>query len=161
MGFARVRLNGEIESLDDQFSIPKNKKNTVEVVVDRLVVKAGIKGRLTDSIEQALKIGEGNIFVLVNDDEEFYSEHLYSHESGKSYPELEPRLFSFNSPIGACPTCNGLGQTKLFDRSKYIIDEGLSLSEGAIGPLGKRGGFYYSMVKSILDTEKVKETEEN
>lgn len=158
MGFARVRLNGEIESLDDQFSIPKNKKNTVEVVVDRLVVKSGIKGRLTDSVEQALKIGEGNIFVLVDDQEEFYSEHLYSHTSGKSYPELEPRLFSFNSPIGACPTCNGLGQTKIFDRSKYIIDEGLSLSEGAIGPLGKRGGFYYSMVKSILDTEKVKET---
>lgn len=158
MGFARVRFNGKVTSLDDQFSIPKNKKNNVDVVVDRVVVKPGIKARITDSVEQALKIGEGNIFVLVDDEEEFYSEHLYSHTSGKSYPELEPRLFSFNSPIGACKKCNGLGQTKIFDRAKYIIDEGLSLSEGAIGPLGKRGGFYYSMVKSILDTEKVKET---
>jgi excinuclease ABC subunit A len=158
MGFARVRYNGDIVSLDDEFTLPKNKKSNVEIVVDRIVVKAGIKGRLTDSVEQALKIGEGNIFVLANDEEEFYSEHLYSHTSGKSYPELEPRLFSFNSPLGACKTCNGLGETKLFDRSKYIIDEGLSLAEGAIGPLGKKGGFYYSMVKSILTTEKVKES---
>ena len=157
MGFARVRYNGEITSLDDDLKLSKTKKSNVEVVVDRVVVKDGVKARLTDSIEQALKIGEGNIFALVNDAEEFYSEHLYSHTSGKSYPELEPRLFSFNSPLGACPKCNGLGETKIFHRSKYIIDEGLSLSEGAIGPLGKKGGFYYSMVKSILDTEKVKE----
>lgn len=158
MGFARVRINGEVEALDDSLKLQKNKKNNVEVVVDRIVIKNGIKGRLTDSVEQALKIGEGNLFVLVNDEEEFYSEHLYSHTSGKSYPELEPRLFSFNSPLGACQKCNGLGETKIFERSKYVLDEGLSLAQGAIGPLGKKGGFYYSMVKSILDSEKVNES---
>lgn len=159
MGFSRVRLNGKLELLDDTFSLPKNKKNSVEIVIDRIVVKEGIKPRLTDSLEQALKIGEGSVYILSDDDLEFYSEHLYSHKSGLSYPELEPRLFSFNSPIGACAKCNGLGETKIFERSKYILDQNMSLKEGAIGPLGKRGGFYYAMVKSILDKEKVKETE--
>jgi excinuclease ABC subunit A len=158
MGFARLRVNGEMVSFDDDIKLAKNVKNNIQVVVDRLVVKAGINARLTDSVEQALKIGEGNIFVLVDEHEEFYSEHLYSHTSGKSYPELEPRLFSFNSPLGACETCNGLGETKIFDRGLYIVDERLSMSEGAIGPLGKHGSFYYSMVKSILDAEKVKES---
>lgn len=158
MGFSRVRVNGKVELLDDDFKLPKSKKNTVEIVIDRIVVKEGIKARLTDSLEQALKIGEGSVYILSDDDLEFYSEHLYSHKSGLSYPELEPRLFSFNSPIGACPKCNGLGETKVFERSKYIFDESLSLKAGAISPLGKRGGFYYSMVKSILDSEKVKET---
>lgn len=158
MGFARVRHNGKIKALDTDLILSKNKKSNVEIVVDRIVIKEGINGRLTDSIEQALKIGEGNIFVLVDEKEEFYSEHLYSNTSGKSYPELEPRLFSFNSPLGACPDCNGLGETKIFDRSKYVVNEGLSIGQGAIAPLGKKGGFYYSMVKSILDTEKVKES---
>ena len=156
MGFSRARVNGKIQLLDEDLKLAKNKKNTVEIVVDRIVVKSGIKPRLTDSVEQALKIGEGNIYVLSDEELEFYSEHLYSHTSGLSYPELEPRLFSFNSPIGACPTCNGIGETKLFDRAKYITDESISLEDGAIAPLGKKGGFYYSMVKSILTAEKVK-----
>ena len=156
MGFSKVRVNGELMPLDESISLHKNKKNNVEVVVDRIVVKDGIKGRLTDSVEQALKIGEGNIFVLVDTKEEFYSEHLYSHKSGKSYPELEPRLFSFNSPLGACPKCNGLGETKIFDRDKYIVDENLSFEDGAIAPLAKKTGFYHQMVKCILKAEKVK-----
>jgi len=156
MGFSKVRVNGDIVALDDDVKLSKTKKSNVEIVIDRIVVKDGIKARLTDSLEQALKIGGGNIFVLSDDKLEFYSEHLYSHTSGISYPELEPRLFSFNSPLGACETCNGIGETKIFTRDKYITDESLSLSDGAIAPLGKKGGFYYSMVKSILDTEKVK-----
>ena len=156
MGFSRARVNGEIKLLDDDLKLPKNKKNSVEIVIDRLVIKAGIKGRLTDSVEQALKIGEGNIFVLSGEELEFYSEHLYSHTSGLSYPELEPRLFSFNSPIGACSMCNGIGETKVFDRFRYVDNDSLSLEEGVIIPLGKTGGFYYSMVRSILDAEKVK-----
>ncbi len=156
MGFSRVRVNGDILTLDDDIKLSKTKKSDVEIVVDRVVVKEGIKPRLTDSLEQALKIGNGNIFVLADDKLEFYSEHLYSHTSGKSYPELEPRLFSFNSPLGACEMCNGIGETKVFTRDKYITDDSLSLANGAIAPLGKKGGFYYSMVKSILDSEKVK-----
>lgn len=159
MGFSKIRANGKIQVLDDSLKLHKTKKNSAEIIVDRVVVKKGIKARLTDSIEQALKIGDGKIFVLVEDKEEFFSEHLYSHKSGKSYPELEPRLFSFNSPIGACPNCNGLGVTKVFDRSKYIVSEDMSLKDGAIAPLGKNGGFYYTMVSSILKEEGVKETE--
>lgn len=156
MGFSKVRANGELMPLDENVKLHKNKKNNLEVVVDRIVVKDGVKGRLTDSVEQALKIGEGNIFVLVNDKEEFYSEHLYSHISGKSYPELEPRLFSFNSPLGACPKCNGLGESKIFDPKKYVADENLSFEEGAIAPLAKKTGFYHQMVKCILKAEKIK-----
>lgn len=153
MGFSKIRVNGDLLSFDDSIKLGKNIKNNVELVIDRLVIKDGIKSRLTDSVEQALKLGEGNIFVLDGDKEEFYSEHLYSHKSGLSYPPLEPRLFSFNSPLGACETCNGLGVSKVFDPDKYITDENLSLSEGAIAPLGKYGSFYYQMVSSILAEE--------
>ena len=155
MGFARVYYNDEVVQLDDDFKLAKNKKHTVDLVIDRLVVKEGVESRLTDSVEQALKIGNGNLYVLVGEELQFFSEHYYSHKSGKSYPLLEPRLFSFNSPIGACGTCNGLGQTKVFDRDKYVLDENLSLEQGAILALGKKGGFYYSMVASILKEEKV------
>lgn len=157
MGFSKIRANGEILPLDESVKLHKTKKNNAEVVIDRIVVKDGIKGRLSDSVEQALKIGEGNIFVLADDEEEFYSEHFYSHKSNKSYPELEPRLFSFNSPLGACSKCNGLGETKVFDKNKYIVDESLSFSEGAIAPMAKRSGFYYQMVKCILEAEGVDE----
>ncbi len=159
MGFSKIRVNGKIQVLDDSVKLHKTKKNNAEIIIDRIVVKKGLRARLTDSIEQALKIGGGNTFVLVNETEKFYSENLYSPKSGISYPELEPRLFSFNSPVGACPSCNGLGVTKVFDRAKYIESEDLSIKEGAIIPLGKNGGFYYTMVKSILKEEGVKETD--
>lgn len=155
MGYSKARLNGKLIPLEEELILEKNKKNNLEIIIDRIVVKPGIKGRLTDSIEQGLKLGEGSIFVLVNDAEEFYSEHLYSHKSGKSYPELEPRLFSFNSPLGACESCNGLGESKVFERSRYVLDEGLSFNDGAITALGKRGSFYFQMVKCILDQEGV------
>lgn len=162
MGYSKVRANGEILPLDESVKLHKTKKNNLEIIVDRIALKPGVEARLTDSVEQALKLGEGNIFVLTQGpssksiQEEFYSEHLYSHISGKSYPELEPRLFSFNSPLGACPKCNGLGETKIFDRDKYVVDESLSFEEGAILPMAKKGGFYHQMVKCILKAEKVK-----
>ncbi|MCT4643008.1 MAG: excinuclease ABC subunit UvrA [Bacteriovoracaceae bacterium] len=158
LGFSRVRANGEILTLDDSVKLYKTKKNNLDIVIDRIVIKPGIKGRLNDSVEQALKFGEGNLIALIGKEEFFFSEHLYSHKSGKSYRPLEPRLFSFNSPIGACSTCNGLGVSKVFDRTKYISSTELSIKEGAILPLGKNGGFYYTMVKSILEEEGVKET---
>jgi excinuclease ABC subunit A len=157
LGFSKARLNGEMIILEEGLKLEKNKKNDLEIVIDRIVVKSGIKGRLTDSIEQALKLGEGSLFVLCNETLEFYSEHLYSHKSGISYPELEPRLFSFNSPLGACSSCNGLGESKVFERSKYVENESLAFSEGAITALGKRGSFYYQMVKCILTEEGVSE----
>lgn len=155
LGFSRARINGEIVLLEEGLKLHKTKKNDLEIVVDRLVVKEGMESRLTDSVEQGLKLGEGNLYVLCDDELEFYSEHLYSHESGKSYPELSPRLFSFNSPIGACQTCNGLGQSKVFDRKKYVLDDNLSFGDGAITALGTKGSFYHQMVKNILEVEKV------
>lgn len=154
-GFSKARFNGEIIVLDDRTVLHKTKKNNFDLVVDRLVVKEGIESRLTDSVEQALKLGEGSLFVLVDKKEEFYSEHLFSHKSGKSYPPLEPRLFSFNSPLGACSECNGLGQSKVFDRNKYVLSDKMSFNDGAIIALGKHGSFYYQMVKCILEKEKV------
>lgn len=155
MGFSKARVNGKILPLDEDIKLEKNKKNNLEVIIDRIVLKEGVRSRLTDSVEQGLKLGEGNIFVIVDEKLEFFSEHLYSHKSEKSYPALEPRLFSFNSPVGACPACNGLGETKVFERSKYVLDENLSFSDGTILALGKHGSFYYQMVKCILDQEGV------
>lgn len=154
-GFSKARIEGELTALEEDTKLSKTKKNNMEIVVDRLVVKEGVESRLTDSVEQALKLGGGSIFVLVDEKEEFYSEHLYSHKSEKSYPPLEPRLFSFNSPIGACPECNGLGESKVFDRSKYVMSEKMSFNDGAITVLGKHGSFYSQMVKCILTAEKV------
>lgn len=153
LGFSKARWNGQMIVLEDGLSLHKTKKNDLDIVIDRIVVKPGVESRLTESVEQALKIGGGNIFVLVDDKEEFYSEHLYSHKSGKSYPPLEPRLFSFNSPVGACETCNGLGESKVFKRSKYLLGEGFSFNDGVIKPLGKKGSFYFQMVKCILKEE--------
>jgi excinuclease ABC subunit A len=152
MGYVRARVNGKIMLLDE-VKLDKNKKSNLDIVVDRLVVKKDIEARLTDSVEKGLKLGEGHLYVLVNDDEEFYSEHLYSPKSGLSCPELEPRLFSFNSPLGACPTCNGIGESKVFDEDKFILSSDLSFNEGTILPLGKHGSFYHQMVKSIFQEE--------
>lgn len=158
MGYSKARINGVVDILEESTKLHKTKKNNFDIVVDRIVVKKGIEARLTDSVEQALKLGEGSLYVLVDDKEEFYSEHLYSHKSDLSYPELEPRLFSFNSPLGACSSCNGLGESKVFERSKYVLDENLSFEQGAIVALGKRGSFYYQMVKCILEQEGVSAT---
>src|SRR5690606_17125785 len=107
MGFTRVRLNGEIQNLDEGLSISKSKFNSIDLMVDRIVMKVADECRITDSVEPALKLSDDNLTVHEDDKEHFFSEKNYSFKSGNSYPDLEPRLFSFNSPLGACPTCNG------------------------------------------------------
>jgi excinuclease ABC subunit A len=154
MGFSKIRLNGEILNLDDQVVIQKNKFNNIDIVVDRLVMKDGIQTRLTDSVEHALKLSDGYLVVLAEDKEHFYSEKNYSFKSGKSYPDLEPRLFSFNSPLGACPICNGLGISKTFDLDSLLLDETMSLEDGAI-PILKKNSFLMQMVRSVAAAEKV------
>lgn len=154
MGFSRIRLNGEILNLEDSLSVNKARFNNIDLVIDRLVMKEGIKPRLTDSIEQALKLSDGYLIVLADEKEHFYSEKNYSFKSGKSYPDLEPRLFSFNSPLGACPTCNGLGISKRFDIDSLLVDESISLEDGAM-PIVKKNTFLMQMVKSVADTERV------
>jgi excinuclease ABC subunit A len=154
MGFSRIRLNGEILNLEDSISINKSKFNDIDIVVDRLIMKEGIRPRLTDSVEQALKLSDGYLIVLADDKEHFFSEKNYSFKSGKSYPDLEPRLFSFNSPLGACPVCNGLGISKHFDVDSLLLDEKLSLEEGAM-PIVKKNAFLMQMVRSVAVAEKV------
>ncbi len=154
MGFSRIRVNGDVISLDDKVSINKSKFNNIDIVVDRLVMKEGIKSRLTDSIEHALKLSDGYLVLLEDEKEHFYSEKNYSFKSGKSYPDLEPRLFSFNSPLGACPDCNGLGVSKTFDIDSLLLDETMSLEDGAI-PILKKNTFLMQMVRSMAVAEKV------
>src|SRR5699024_1666384 len=109
-GYVRIRVDGEMREVTEEIKLEKNKKHSIEVIVDRIVVKDGIMGRLSDSIETALGLGEGNIIVDVIGDEELqFSENHACPICGFSIRELEPRLFSFNSPYGACPTCDGIG----------------------------------------------------
>jgi excinuclease ABC subunit A len=154
MGFSRIRLNGEIINLEESVTVNKSKFNNIDIVVDRLVIKEGIRPRLTESVEQALMLSEGYMIVLADEKEEFFSEYNYSFKSGKSFPDLEPRLFSFNSPLGACSDCNGLGISKRFDIENLLLDESLSLEDGAM-PILKKNSFLMQMVRSVAMAEKI------
>ena len=156
MGFSRIRLDEEIMQIDDSFKSPK-KATSLEVVIDRLILKDDIQKRLSDSVELALKMGAGDVAILVEDKKVIhFSEHMKSPKTGEVYPDLEPRLFSFNSPLGACSTCNGLGESKTFDLNLILGDENLPLLEGAIKPLTKKSSFLYKMVECMALEEGVK-----
>ncbi len=119
-GFMRVRIDGKIYSLDEEINLAKTKKHTIEVIVDRLILKEGIRSRLADSLEMALKLGEGVVYIQTIDDEKIfmYSEKFACVDCGISLPDITPRLFSFNSPYGACPDCTGLGRRMTFDTNQ-------------------------------------------
>ena len=133
-GFARLRINGDVVSLEDEITLDKKKRNTVEIVVDRLVAKPDIRPRVTDSVETALKRGEGKLIVATLDDspDQLYSEHRYCPYCNISFPELSPQSFSFNSPLGMCHGCNGLGTALRIDPERVIPDPSLSISDGAV-----------------------------
>lgn len=134
-GFVRVRIDGDLCPLDDPPRLDKRKNHNIEVVVDRLLVKPGIAGRLEQSIATALKLAKGLVtVVVVGGSEQVYSEKMACSDCGISVPQLEPRSFSFNSPYGACPACNGLGSKYDFDPAKVIIDWSRPLFEGGLGP---------------------------
>jgi excinuclease ABC subunit A len=134
-GFTRVRVDGTLHSLDDPPHLDRRKNHTIEVVVDRLLVQAGIASRLTQSLNTALKLAQGLVVVsVVGGREGVFSEKLACSECGISVPLLEPRSFSFNSPYGACPACNGLGSKYDFDPAKVIVDWSRPLFEGGLGP---------------------------
>jgi excinuclease ABC subunit A len=155
MGFTRARLDGDMVQLDETVKAPKGQYQ-LDIIIDRIVLKDDVEKRLADSIEYALKLAGGNVVILINDNKTLtFSEHNKSTDGAKVYPELEPRLFSFNSPIGACEVCNGLGETKTFDIDLMIFDESLPLLEGAVTPLSKRNSFLYKMVESIAAEEGV------
>jgi excinuclease ABC subunit A len=134
-GFVRARIDGVLRSLDEDIPLDKRKNHTIEVVVDRLLVKPGIEKRLEASIETATKLANGLVLiVVVNGAERLYSRKLACTECGASIPQLEPRSFSFNSPYGACEECHGLGSKWTFDPAKVIVDAGKPLLDGGLGP---------------------------
>ncbi|MFC7439967.1 excinuclease ABC subunit UvrA [Laceyella putida] len=143
-GYVRVRVDGEIRDLSDEIQLEKNKKHTIEVVIDRVVVKEGVETRLSDSLETALSLSGGEVLIDVIDGEELlFSQNLACPECGFSIDELSPRMFSFNSPFGACPTCDGLGSRMEIDPDLVIPNPKLSLAEGAIEPWASTTSTYY------------------
>ena len=140
-GFVRVRIDGEMVDLGEDIELERTKAHDLDVVVDRIVVRDGVKGRVTDSVELALKLGDGTILVDWQDGSEpmVMSERLVSWEYGITLPPLEPRLFSFNSPHGACPTCDGLGTRSRIDPDRVVPDQRRTLREGAVAAFGRRG----------------------
>jgi excinuclease ABC subunit A len=154
-GFVRARIDGNVVSLDEAPTLKKNFKHTIEAVVDRVVIKPGQEQRLAESFETALETGEGLVrAVQVREDGSSGEEHMFSARyacphCGYSLTELEPRLFSFNNPAGACPTCDGLGVRQFFDPDRIINDDELTLPQGAIRGWDQRNAFYFSMLKSL------------
>jgi excinuclease ABC subunit A len=134
-GFTRARVDGELLNLEDDLRLDKRKNHTIEVVIDRLLVKAGIEHRLEMSVSLAMKLGGGLVLVaVVNGEETLYSSRLACPDCGISVPQLEPRSFSFNSAYGACPECHGLGSRYDFDPAKLIVDWSKPLLDGGLGP---------------------------
>ncbi|MDE3157389.1 MAG: excinuclease ABC subunit A, partial [Acidobacteriota bacterium] len=136
-GFVRARIDGTLCSLEGEIRLDKRKNHTIEVVVDRLLVKPGIEKRLEASIETATRLANGLVVItVVNGQERLYSQKLACTECGASVPQLEPRSFSFNSPYGACEECTGLGSKWSFDVAKVIADPSKPLFDGGLGPGG-------------------------
>ena len=150
-GYVRVRINGEIIDLDDNIELNKNKKHNIEVVIDRIVMKEDIAARLSDSLESALRLGQGTVLIDVADGEELlFSEHHACPLCGFSIGELEPRMFSFNSPFGACGECDGLGTKLEVDPKLVIPDYSISLKKHAIAPWEPTSSQYYpELLKTV------------
>ncbi|MGG3887872.1 excinuclease ABC subunit UvrA [Metabacillus fastidiosus] len=143
-GYVRVRVDGEMMELTEEISLEKNKKHSIEVVIDRIVVKEGVSARLADSLETALRLGEGRVIIeIIGEEELLFSEHHACPHCGFSIGELEPRMFSFNSPFGACPDCDGLGSKLEVDLDLIIPNKSLSLKENAIAPWEPTSSQYY------------------
>jgi excinuclease ABC subunit A len=152
-GFVRVRVNGEILEVAEEILLEKNKKHSIEVVIDRIVVKPGIETRLADSLETALNLADGRVMIDIIDGEELlFSQHHACPQCGFSIGELEPRMFSFNSPFGACPTCDGLGSKLEVDLDLVIPDWSKTLRGHAIAPWEPTSSQYYpQLLASVCD----------
>src|SRR5512135_660209 len=151
-GYVRARIDGVIKELSEPIPMDKKKKHDIEIVIDRLVIKPGVERRLAESIETALRQADGIVLINLVDQKKdlLYSEKLSCIYDNISYPEIAPNSFSFNSPQGACPTCDGLGGLLEFDPGLIIPNPNLSLREGAVKPWAKRTSFqYFQMLDSI------------
>ncbi|MBN2494798.1 MAG: excinuclease ABC subunit UvrA [Deltaproteobacteria bacterium] len=150
-GYARIQIDGAVFDLSEEIPLDAHRKHDIDVYVDRLSVKKGIRQRLTDSVETALGLAGGLVKIApVESEDLFFSEHHACPDCGISLPEISPRLFSFNNPHGACPECDGLGHIRYIDPALVVPDPGLSLAEGAVVPWGKLGtSYYWQMVEGL------------
>ena len=152
-GFARLRLDGIFVNIDDGVKLEKNKKHSIEIVIDRIIMSSGIRKRLAESVETCLDISDGQIIVYKKDEqkpsEEFFSIRNSCADCGISIPELQPRMFSFNNPEGACPDCSGLGMTMEFDPDLIIPDKGLSFNEGAVKTHNPEASWHRSWFEAL------------
>ncbi len=156
-GFVRARIDGELRQLDEEISLDKRKNHTIEVVVDRLVVKAGLAERLEASVQTATKLADGLVIVaVVGGGEYLYSQKFACPECGTSIPQLEPRSFSFNSPFGACEDCHGLGNKWSFDASKLLVDTARPLLDGCMGGPGSSSSGLLAAVEAYAKKAKIK-----
>lgn len=143
-GYVRMFVDGEVRTLDEEIKLEKNKKHSLSVVIDRLAVRDGITQRLTDSVETALKLAEGLVEInVISGETQMYSENFACSDCGISLPEIEPRLFSFNNPMGACPACTGLGMNMELDKSLIIPDGSKTFAEGVIAALSTNQEAYH------------------
>src|SRR5438105_9326428 len=144
-GFVRARVDGQVVDLGDELVLDRSRAHDLDVVVDRVVLKDGLKGRVTDSVELALKIGEGRLLVDPGEEGEplWMSERFACVDCGISLPPIEPRMFSFNGPHGACPSCDGIGTRTRVDPER-VVDPRRSLREGAVLAWGRRGSLSLS-----------------
>ncbi|HOG16983.1 MAG TPA: excinuclease ABC subunit UvrA [Syntrophales bacterium] len=150
-GYTRVRVDGTVREAAEDIVLDKNRRHDIDVIVDRLVMKPGIRGRLRDSLEMASRLSDGLVRVHVPGREEMLFSELYAcPDCGVSLTELTPRMFSFNSPYGACPDCTGLGTRMFFDEDLVVPDRSLSLREGAIAPWAGRHSLYYFQMLGAL-----------
>ena len=160
-GFLRIRVDGEILYLEDQIELEKNKRHNIEVVIDRLKVKKDnpeFIGRVSEAIETAVSLSEGVVIANINDKDQLYSENFSCPNHPEVvFPEIVPRLFSFNAPFGACESCNGIGMTLEVDENKLIIDENLSLNEGGIYVAGaaSKKGWSWELFSSMATANKI------
>jgi len=150
-GYVRVRVNGETMDLSEKIELEKNKKHNIEIVIDRIVVKPDVASRLADSLETALKLADGRVIVDIIDQEQLlFSQNLACPECGFSIEELAPRMFSFNSPFGACPECDGLGSQMIVDPDLLIPNRELSIEEGAFEAwAGSTSNYYPQFLASV------------
>lgn len=156
-GYIRAVIDGEMYELSEDIKLSKTKKHDIDVVIDRIIVKEGIESRLTDSIEQGLRLSDGVIKISIIDGEELLlSSKLTCPEGHVSYEEIEPRSFSFNNPYGMCEECNGIGHHLKIDPDLVIPNYNLSFEQGAVDPFAtsKPGTYYYEMIKAVLDKHK-------
>ena len=159
-GYVRVRVNGEILYLEDEINLDKNKKHNIEVVVDRLVFKDKDKDfmqRMTTAVENAVELSEGNVIVNTDDKDEYYSENFTCPDHNFTFPEINPRLFSFNAPFGACDECNGLGKKLEINEDYLIINENVSIRNGALYIPGanSKKGYVWTIFEAMAKAFKI------